>query len=124
MDAQLRESYLKLALRVFGVFYIVGIYLMMRIFPGIWGWEPHQPEFEQMIQGIYVVIGVFMLMAAQAPSEHRLFISFVAWSSAAHGAIMAVQAILDSNERPNFIGDIPALFLVAILLWLFMPKKS
>ena len=125
MDSQTREKYLKLALQVFGVIFIVGIYLMMTfIWPSGWSWEPHQPEYEQMIVGVYAVMGIFMLMAARNPGENRLFISFVAWSSAAHGAIMLVQALMDSNESANLLGDIPALFLVAIVLLVLSPKKG
>ena len=41
-----------------------------------------------------------------------------------HAGIMLVQAIVDTTERPNLVGDIPALFLVAIVLWILMPKKK
>jgi hypothetical protein len=38
-----------------------------------------------------------------------------------HGGIMLVQAILDETERMNLLGDVPALFLVAIVLAYLMP---
>ena len=124
MDALAREKYLKLALQVFGVIYVVGVYIMMTVWPAGWSWEPRQPEYEQMIIGVYAVMGVCMLVAARDPSASRLFIWFVIWSSAVHAGIMLVQALLDSTESANLIGDIPALFLVAIVLALLMPKKS
>lgn len=124
MDAVVREKYLKLALRVFGVIYVVGVYIMMTVWPAGWGWEPSQPEYEQMIIGVYAVMGIFMFVAARDPSGSSLFIWFVVWSSAAHAGIMLVQALLDSTESANLIGDIPALFLVAIVLGLLMPRKS
>jgi hypothetical protein len=37
---------------------------------------------------------------------------------------MLVQAIADETERANLLGDIPALFLVAFVLWYLMPKKA
>ena len=37
---------------------------------------------------------------------------------------MLIQAIVDKTERANFLGDIPTLFLVAIVLWVLMPKKA
>ena len=123
MDAQSREKYLKLALRVFGVIFIVGVYIMMMVWPAGWGWEPRQAEYEQMIVGVYAVMGIFMLIAANNPAEHRSFIWFVVWSSAAHAAIMLVQALLDSTESANLLGDIPALFLVAIVLAWLTPRK-
>jgi hypothetical protein len=37
---------------------------------------------------------------------------------------MLVQAIVDETERANLLGDVPALFLVAIVLWYLMPRKT
>jgi hypothetical protein len=87
------------------------------------GWEPRQPEYEQMIMGIYATLGVFLILAARNPTEHLSLIRFTIWSSFVHGGIMLVQAIVDENERANLLGDIPALFLVAIVLWVLVPKK-
>jgi hypothetical protein len=36
---------------------------------------------------------------------------------------MLVQAIVDETERTNLLGDIPALFLVAFVLWYLMPNR-
>ena len=97
---------------------------MMWVWPSGWGWEPHQPEYEQMIMGIYATLGVFLLIAARNPMAHLSLIWFTIWSSIVHGGIMFVQAIVDVKERDNLLGDIPALFLVAIALWVFMPRKE
>jgi len=37
---------------------------------------------------------------------------------------MLIQAIIDETERANMLGDIAALFLVAFVLWYFMPNKT
>jgi hypothetical protein len=37
---------------------------------------------------------------------------------------MLLQALADDTERANLLGDIPALFLVALVLWFLMPRKS
>jgi len=95
---------------------------MMIIWPGGWTWEPRQPEYEQMILGIYVVLGTFMVIASRKPESHRLFIRFVVWSSLIHGGIMATQAFLDSTERANQFGDVLALFLMAGVLAYLMPR--
>lgn len=125
MTNELRLKYLSIALRVFGVIFIFGIYaMMMWIWPSGWGWEPRQPEYEQMIMGIYATLGVFLLMAARNPMAHLSLIWFTIWSSIVHGGIMFVQAIVDENERANLLGDVSALFLVAIALWVLMPKKE
>ncbi len=116
---------LKIALYVFGIFFIFGVYaMMMYIWPEGWGWTPRQPEYEQMIMGVYATLGVFLILAAKNPMEHRSLIWFTIWSSIVHAGIMLIQAIVDETERMNLIGDVPALFLVAIILWYLMPDKS
>jgi len=123
-DAE-RLKYLKLALYLFGAIFIFGIYLMMMwVWPSGWGWTPRQPEYEQMILGVYATLGVFLILAAKDPLANASLIWFTVWSSAVHGGIMLVQAIVDESERANLLGDVPALFLVALVLAFLMPKKS
>ncbi len=125
MDDQTRLKYLSLALRIFGVIFIFGVYVMMEfVFTSGWTWEPRQSEYEQMIMGVYAVLGVFLLLAARNPQKHRSLIQFTVWSSVAHGGIMLVQALVDDAERENLVGDIPALFLVGIVLWVLLPRKA
>jgi hypothetical protein len=38
--------------------------------------------------------------------------------------ITMIQAIVDETERANLFGDVPALFLVAFVLWYLMPAAS
>ena len=120
-----RIKYLKVALVVFGLVFIGGIYtMMMWVWPSGWGWEPRQPEYEQMIIGFYATLGVFLIRAAKSPLANASLIWFTIWSSIVHGGIMLVQAIVDETERDNLMGDIPALFLVAIVLWYLMPSNT
>ncbi|SMG66694.1 conserved hypothetical protein [methanotrophic bacterial endosymbiont of Bathymodiolus sp.] len=37
---------------------------------------------------------------------------------------MLVQALIDWTEHANMLGDIPALSLVALVLWYLMPSKT
>ncbi len=122
MTDETKIKYLRIALYVFGAIFIVGIFAMMTIWPAGWGWEPRQSEYEQMIIGVYATLGVFLILAAKDPQAHRSLLWFTIWSSIVHGGIMMVQAILDETERANLAGDVPALFLVAIVLWVLMPK--
>ncbi len=125
MNDELKLRYLKIALVVIGIIFIAGIYLMMMwVWPSGWSWTPRQPEYEQMIMGIYVTLGVFLIRAAKDPLADASLIWFTIWSSIVHAGIMFVQAIVDETERANLIGDVPALFLVAIILWYLMPKRQ
>jgi len=125
MQQEDKLKYLKIALYVFGVIFIVGVpAMMMWIWPSGWGWTPPQPEYEQMIMGVYVVLGVFLILAAKDPLANASLIWFTIWSSIVHGGIMLVQALIDETDRINLLGDVPALFLVAIVLWYLMPKRA
>jgi hypothetical protein len=125
MQQEEKLRYLKVALIVFGAIFIAGIYVMMMwVWPSGWGWTPRQPEYEQMIMGVYATLGVFLILAAKDPLANISLIWFTIWSSIVHGGIMLVQAIVDETERANLLGDIPALFLVAIVLWYLMPGTA
>ena len=73
--------------------------------------------------GIYVTLGIFLVRAAKDPMANASLVWFTIWSSIVHGAIMLGQALVDGTEKANLIGDIPALFLVAFVLWYLMPKR-
>lgn len=124
MTNEARLKYLSLALYVFGAIFVFGIYLMMNVWPAGWSWTPAQPEYEQMILGVYATLGVFMIIAAKNPLAHRSLIQFAAWSSLVHGGIMLVQALRDSTETMHLLGDVPALILVAVVLWVLDPKET
>ncbi|AHI28862.1 DUF6632 domain-containing protein [Marinobacter similis] len=125
MNNELKLRSLKVALVVVGIIFIAGIYpMMMWVWPSGWAWEPRQPEYEQMIMGMYVTLGIFLVLAAKDPLANASLIWFTVWSSIVHGGIMFVQAIVDETEHANLAGDVPALFLVAIALWYLMPKEA
>jgi hypothetical protein len=124
MQADQKLKYLKIALIAFGLFFIFGVYPMMEwIWESAYTWTPRQPEYEQMIMGIYATLGVFLILAAKNPAAHASLIWFTVWSSVVHGGIMLVQALVDATDRINLLGDIPALFLVAIVLGYLMPRR-
>jgi hypothetical protein len=118
-----RRRRLSLALVVFGIAFLL-VYPLMVLWPSGWRWLPGQAEYEQMIVGIYATLGVFLLMAARNPDAHRSLIGFTIWSSVVHGAIMLVQSIADPGEHGHLLGDVPALFLVAIVLGALTPRRA
>lgn len=83
-------------------------------------WEPQQSEYEQMIIGVYAVLGIFLIIASRNPAKHKSLIWFTVWSSLVHGLIMLWQAIVDPGERANLLGDVPALILIGVLLGILM----
>ncbi len=119
-----RERALQVVLILVGLIFLVGVYpLMMFLWPSGWRWQPNQPEYEQMILGVYATLGVFLLIASRSPAEHRSLIAFTAWSSLVHAGIMTVQALRNTAERGHLMGDIPALVIVGIALIALAPPK-
>ena len=74
-----------------------------------------------MIIAIYVTLGVFLLVASRNPSQHLSLISFAIWSSIVHGAVMAIQSILNPMHIHHLYGDVPALFIIAAVLAFLSP---
>lgn len=120
-----RLRYLRVALIFVGLIFIVGVYpLMMSLWPSGWRWSPNQPQYEQMILGVYATLGVFLLIASRNPLRHLSLIWFTVFSSLVHAGIMAAQALQMPSEHGHLLGDIPALVLVAVLLALLTPRGA
>ena len=120
-----RDPVLKGVLVVVGLIFLFGVYpLMMYFWPSGWRWQPNQPEYEQMILGVYATLGIFLLLASRNPSANRSLIAFTAWSSLVHAAIMAVQAFRSPSEHGHLMGDIPALVIVGVALIVLAPAKQ
>ena len=118
-------KYLKLALKVIGLIYIFGVPAMMTvIWPSAWSWTPAQPEYEHMIMGVYATLGVFLYLAAKDPLANSSLIWFTIWSNILHGGVMLYYGIVDESDRINLLGDVPALFIVAFILWYLMPART
>jgi hypothetical protein len=124
MDDITRQKFLKIALVAFGAIFFT-IYPMGLLWPSGWQWHGgHGQYYLQMICGVYAVLGAFLIAAARDPSEHRSLISFTVWSSIVHAGIMAIQALYDGHETGHLVGDVPALLLVAGVLWYLSAQRQ
>lgn len=113
-------KYLRVALLLVGVTFIVGIYALVIVWPAGWSWHgAHSfavPHYLQMILGVYATLGVFLLIASREPLKHLSLIWFTVWSSVVHAAIMAAQSLANPEHIAHLWGDVPALFIVAAIL--------
>ncbi len=124
MDAATKESWLKKALIVFGVIFFL-VYPLGIVWPSGWQWHGGEGMYYfQMICGVYATLGFFLIRAAANPGANQSLIDFTIWSSIVHAVIMAVQAFGDEHETGHLVGDVPALLLVAAVLWFLSPSKS
>jgi hypothetical protein len=77
-------------------------------------------EVEPMFLSFFIPVGVFLLMAARRPSEHRSMIALAAWWRISHGVVMAIQTVeawIHSVHR-NFTDVIVFLVIGVVLLLL------
>lgn len=124
MNSQTKTTYIRLALVAFGAIFFL-IYPIGKLWPSGWVWHGGEGIYYlQMFAGVYFTLGAFLIAAARNPAAHRSLISFTAVSSGVHGLIMGVQAVMDANEHGHLVGDVPALLLVAVVLWYLMPEKE
>lgn len=124
MTATTRLKYLKIALFAVGLIFAFAMYPLTIFWPSGWSWHVGKSEYLQMILGIYFTLGVFLMIASRNPLAHRSLIWFTAWSSFVHGGIMCVQSIVYPNHTGHLYGDVPALFIVGLVLAYLMPREK
>ena len=118
-----RHKYLQLALRIVGVIAIFGIYPLTVLWPSGWAWSTGRSEYLEMIIAIYATLGVFLIIAARNPTQHLGLVSFAIWSSIVHGAVMAIQSVLNPTHVHHLFGDVSALFIIAAVLAFLSPQS-
>ncbi len=74
-----------------------------------------------MMLSLYVTLGIILLVAARNPSANRSLIAFTAWSSFAHGVVMAVQAYQMVDEPGELLGGDAGLIIIGIALIALAP---
>ena len=123
-----RFKYLRIALLLVGVIFIVGIYSLTMIWPSGWSWHTGHsllpPHYLQMILGVYATLGVFLLVASRNPLANLNLIRFTVWSSLVHAGIMGAQAVANSEQRGHLVGDVPALLVIAVVLAFLTPRGT
>jgi hypothetical protein len=100
----IRVRVLKILLVLVGLAFVAGIYPLATSLLHLWNSQVSAGD--QMILGIYVPIGIFLLLAVRDPSANRSLIVCVAWSTLAHDAVYGGAGIprWDSTRRPAAAG--------------------
>jgi FtsH-binding integral membrane protein len=124
VNSQDNSTALKIVLRSLGVIFTIGIPILNRVWPGGWAWQPEQHAYLHMIWSIYAALGVFLLIAANNPSQHRTLIWFTAFSSVTHGTAMAIHSITDPGQIGHLWGDVAALYITAMVLAFLMVRRG
>ena len=120
-----KMTLLRIALVLVGLVFIGGIYPLTILWPSGWAWHADgHSVYLQMIVGVYATLGLFLIIAAKNPLQNLSLIWFTVWSSVVHASIMAIQAFYFPEHFAHLFGDVPALFIVAVLLAALTPRKS
>jgi hypothetical protein len=109
----IRERALKVVLASVGLLFLLALYAIT---------QTNEPA-DQMLGGVYATLGIFLLLALSNPSANRSLIAFTAWSSLAHGAIMAVQAYRDLIPRQDLLRAVLPLTIIGLILIALAPAK-
>jgi|SRR5215471_14208584 len=115
-----RERALKVVLVLVGILFTAGIYPVVQI---LWG-RDKSGYADAMMLSLYFTLGILLLMAVRKPAEHRSLIAFAAWSSVAHGVVMAIIGLRDANERDDLVGTAVLIVIAAVLFVLNSAKRT
>jgi len=84
-------------------------------------WDILSKHVELMIEIVYLVWGIFMLIAARKPLSNLSFLNFTLWANLAHGILMIPQAMM-AGMMYKMYTDIAYCLLLAIGLWIWTPS--
>jgi uncharacterized membrane protein HdeD (DUF308 family) len=114
-----RERTLKVVLVLVGLLFLAGIYPIVASLGQAEKWDG-----DEMMLSIYVALGVFVLLAARNPAANRSLIAFTAWSSFAHGSVMAFMAFKMASERNSLLIAVAVLCVIGAALIALAPAKQ
>ncbi len=111
----IRERVLKVVLVLVGLLFLAGLYPLVTMHPG---------PAEAMLAVVYATLGFFLVLAARNTSANRSLIAFTAWSSFAHGGIMALQAYRNEIPRSDLLVAVVPLAVIGVILLVLMPGRA
>ena len=117
----IRERALRVVLVLVGLLFLAGVYPVVTDL-----WHSNASDTgDDMMLGLYITLGVFLLLAVREPSEHRSLIAFAAWSSFAHAVVMSALALQPKqmSDRAGFLGGSAVLVVIGVVLIVLAPAK-
>jgi len=117
-----RERVLKVVLVIVGLLFCAGVYPLITSVRS--GWQANKEDSLPMGLSLYVMIGIFLLLAARNPSANRGVIVFAAWLNIAHATVMTVMAVHLPNERQGLLIASAVFAGIGAVLILLAPAKQ
>jgi hypothetical protein len=120
-----RERLTQIVLVIVGLLNLAQIYFLFTdLWHSAWLLEGKN-EIHPMFLSFFIPVGVFLLMAAKTPAEHRSMIALAAWWNISHGGVMAIQTVeawIHGVHR-NFTDVIVSLVIGVVLLAVLPAKR-
>lgn len=141
-DTRVNLQRAALVMRLVGWAISAGVIAMLFIYPPgfLWGVEPesfphlgpgHPPSpydglhpYLFMLGALYVAYGVLMIRGARNPKANAALFDFGILSSVLHALVMIPQSFYYPNEHAHLWADVPALAVVALVLWIWHPNRA
>src|SRR5579864_1340443 len=117
-----RDKVLRILLILLGLTFTAAIYPLITSVRS--GWQANKEDSLPMGLSLYVMMGIFLLLAARNPSANRGVITFAAWLNIAHAAVMAVMAVHLPNEREGLLIAAAVFGLIGAVLILLSPTSQ
>ena len=110
---------------------LVVIPLMALAFPTgfLWGMSPESPHhpplspYAWMLVAMYVAWAILMIRGAGDPIANKAIVDYGILANLLHGAVMFVQSFVYVHEMQHLWGDVPLLFVICAVLWIWHPAR-
>jgi hypothetical protein len=128
-------------MRILGWLLVVGLILMIFIYPPGFMWGTHTEGFPHigpahppspydglhpylyMLAALYVAYGILLIRGAKDPRRNVALFDFGILSSVLHGLVMIPQSFYYPNEHAHMWSDVPVLFVMAVVMWVWHPNR-
>ena len=85
-------------------------------------WDDLYGHVAPMLLIIYMVWGVYYLVAAKDPVKYASFLNFSMWANLGHGLLMVPMALNESMYHTKFLTDIPFILAASIAIYVWGPS--
>jgi hypothetical protein len=96
----------------------------------LWGTDagsPHHPPLSPylfMLMAMYAAWAILMIRGARDPLAQRGIVDYGILANGLHGAVMLVQAFAYPHEIQHLWADVPLLFVLCGVLWVWHPARA
>ena len=143
--SDLQETHLQksaLVMRIIGWLLVVGLILMIFVYPPGFMWGAHTEGFPHigpahppspyhglhpylyMLGALYVAYGILLIRGAKDPCRNVALFDFGILSSVLHALVMVPQSFYYPNEHAHLWSDVPVLFAMAVVMWVWHPERK